>query len=73
MPKAPSVHVVPAGNGWQVKQAGHTLSNHRTQGAATNAGRPIARVGHTELVTHRPNGQIRASDSHGHDPRSTRG
>ena len=73
MPKASSVHVVPAGSDWQVKQDGRTLSTHRTQGAALDAGRPVARAGHTELVTHRANGQIRASDSHGHDPSPPRG
>jgi hypothetical protein len=65
-----NVHVVPSGNGWAVKQAGRPspLSNHRTQSAAENAARPVARRNESELVIHRPNGQIRDSDSYGNDP-----
>jgi hypothetical protein len=65
-----NVHVVPSGNGWAVKQEGRStpLSNHRTQGAAENAARPVARRNESELVVHRPNGQIRDKDSYGNDP-----
>ncbi len=65
-----SVHVVPAGNGWAVKQAGRQtpISNHRTQAAAQRAGEPVARRNESELVIHRPNGEIRNSNSFGNDP-----
>ena len=65
-----NVHVVPSGNGWAVKQEGKAtpVSNHRTQGAAEDAGRQIAKSNESELVIHRPNGQIRDKDSFGNDP-----
>ena len=65
-----NVHIVPSGNGWDVRQAGQQkpVSHHRTQTAAENAGRPIARRNESELVIHRPNGQIRDADSYGKDP-----
>lgn len=65
-----NVHVVPNGNGWSVKEAGRAtpISNHRTQGAAETVARSVARRNESELVIHRPNGQIRDSDSFGADP-----
>lgn len=65
-----NVHVVPKGNGWAVKTEGAKTahSNHRTQQAAANAGRKIAKANESELVIHRPNGQIRDKDSYGNDP-----
>lgn len=68
MAKGKNVHVVPNGNNWQVKVGGEVVSNHRTQTNATKAGKPIAQQNQSELVTHRPNGQIRDSDSYGNDP-----
>jgi hypothetical protein len=72
MPKG--VHVVPAGGRWGVRRAGSSrlTSTHRTQNAAINNAIPIAKREHTEVVIHRPNGQIRDSDSYGHDPSSIR-
>lgn len=69
-----NVHVVPNGTGWSVRQAGQNsaVSNHRTQGAAEAAARPIARRNESELVIHRPNGQIRNSNSFGNDPNPPR-
>ena len=65
-----NVHVVPNGKGWAVKTEGNStpLSKHRTQGAAAEAGRPVAEKNRSELVIHRPNGQIRDKDSFGNDP-----
>lgn len=64
-----NIHVVPSGNGWAVRQEGRAtpLSNHRTQGAAEGAGRRSAQQNRSELVIHRPNGQIRDKDSFGAD------
>ena len=69
-----NIHVVPSGSGWAVKQEGQPtpISNHRTQRAAENAARPVARRNEGELVVHRPNGQIRDSDSYGNDPNPPR-
>ncbi|HDG5126281.1 TPA: DUF2188 domain-containing protein, partial [Klebsiella pneumoniae] len=43
-------------------------STHRTQQEAIDAARSIFRNQESELVIHRPNGQIRDRDSHGKDP-----
>ena len=59
-------HVVPSGNGWVVREPGVTTptSRHRTQGAGEReARRQVRQEGGGEVVTHRPNGQIRDSDS----------
>ena len=68
MPK--DLHVVPAGDRWGVRQEGarDLTSTHRTQELAIDAARNIARHERTEVVIHRPNGQIRDSDSYGNDP-----
>lgn len=67
-----NVHVVPSDGRWAVKLEGQKthLSQHRTQTAAENAGRPVARAQRSELVTHRADGRIRDKDSYGHDPAS---
>lgn len=64
-------HVVPHPNGgWQVKGAGNTRATIRTttQKAAIDIARSIAQNQSSELIIHRPNGQIRDKDSHGRDP-----
>lgn len=65
-----NVHVVPNGKGWSTKLEGTAkpLSNHRTQQAASEAGKKVAQQNQSELVIHRPNGQIRDKDSYGNDP-----
>jgi uncharacterized protein YdaT len=68
-------HVVPRGTEWAVRGEGNTraTSIHETQGDAVDAAREIARNQHSEIVIHRPNGQIRDKDSHGHDSFPPRG
>lgn len=68
-------HVVPHKNGWAVKGAGNrkATSIHRTQEAARKAARSIAINQKSEVVIHRPNGQIRDKDSYGNDPFPPRG
>jgi hypothetical protein len=68
-------HVVPRDGGWAVRGAGNTraTSLHNTQAEAIQAGREIASNQGSELVIHRPNGQIRSRDSHGSDPFPPRG
>lgn len=65
-----NIHVVPSGNKWAVKPEGSSqpTSTHLTQGAAAEAGRRAAKQNQSELVIHRPNGQIRDKDSFGNDP-----
>lgn len=65
-----NVHVVPSGNKWVVKTEGSDkpVSTHRTQKTASEAGRTVAQQNESELVIHRPNGQIRDKDSFGNDP-----
>lgn len=63
-------HVVPSENGWAVKRenAQRASSVHSTQRDAIDAGKQFAKKHNAELVIHRPNGQIRDSDSYGNDP-----
>jgi len=69
MARKPSVHTVPnPRGGWDNSVAGQVASHHRTQTTAAEAGRRIAQQLATEHVIHRPNGQIRDSNSYGHDP-----
>jgi len=64
-------HVTPHPNGgWQVKGGGNTRATARTtnQSDAINIARDIARNQKSEVVIHRPNGQIRDTNSYGNDP-----
>ena len=64
-------HITPhPDGGWQVKGAGNSRATARTntQAEAIDIGRAISRNQGSELIIHRPNGQIRAKDSHGNDP-----
>lgn len=73
---AKNQHITPhPDGGWQVKGAGNSRATVRTntQTEAINIGRGIARNQGSELVIHRPNGQIRAKDSYGNDPFPPRG
>jgi len=64
-------HVTPHPNGgWQVKGAGNqraTAITH-TQANAISIARGIAINQQSEVVIHRPNGQIRDKNSYGNDP-----
>ncbi|AEK01073.1 DUF2188 domain-containing protein [Klebsiella pneumoniae] len=63
-------HVVPHNGEWAVRGEGNerVTSTHRTQQEAIDAARSISRNQESELVIHRPNGQIRDRDSYGKDP-----
>ncbi|EFO1265706.1 DUF2188 domain-containing protein [Escherichia albertii] len=62
-------HVVPHNGEWAVRGEGNerVTSTHRTQQEAIDAARLIAQNQGSELIIHRPNGQIRDKDSHGKD------
>lgn len=69
-------HVTPHPNGgWQVKGAGNSRATVRTttQEKAITYARSIAHNQQSEMVIHRPNGQIRAKDSYGNDPYPPKG
>ena len=69
-------HVTPhPAGGWQVKGAGNDRATVRTttQAEAINIARGISRNQGSELIIHRTDGTIRATDSHGRDPFPPRG
>jgi uncharacterized protein YdaT len=64
-------HVVPTSGGkWGVRGEGNSRVTKKTdtQSQAIDIARDIARNQGTEVVIHRPNGQIRDKDSYGKDP-----
>ena len=65
------VHVVADGvrNRWKVAHGGRTLSGHRSQRTAVEAGRHEARRDRVDLVTHGRDGTIRSKDSYGNEGR----
>ena len=75
MPKKGDVHVVPSDAGWRVKIEGSSRarSTHSTQAEATRAGRDVARRNESELLVHGRDGQIRARNTYGKDPRGSQG
>jgi hypothetical protein len=71
-----SHHVVPGkSGGWDVKVSGgeRAIKHTDTKQEAVDRAREISRNQQTELVIHNRNGQIGQKDSHGNDPRSTKG
>ncbi len=69
-------HVTPhPDGGWQIKGAGNSKATARTstQGEAFQIAREIARNQESELLIHRPNGQIRHKHSYGNDPYPPKG
>lgn len=63
-------HVVPHPDGWAVRREGSERAGsvHPTQGDAIDRARQSARRDRSEVVIHRPNGEIRDKDSYGNDP-----
>jgi hypothetical protein len=74
MPDRRNYHVVPDGDRWALRRENgeRATSLHPTQAAAIEAARVHAINQRAEVVTHRPNGQIRDSDSYGNDPAGSR-
>ena len=74
--KGRNQHVTKRADGkWQVKGEGARRVSivATTQGEAIKRGRQISSNQQSELIAHRPDGRIRAKDSHGHDPFPPRG
>lgn len=74
MAKKDNYHVVPHNDGWAVRREGaeRVSSQHDTQADAIRAGQNLAQNNQSDLRIHRPNGQIRDSDSYGSDPNPPR-
>ena len=68
-------HVVPRSEDWAVRGAVNerATSIHDTQADAERAARDIAMRQRSEVVIHRPNGQIRDKNSYGNDKFPPRG
>ena len=69
-------HVTPhPQGGWQVKGANNQRATVRvsTQAEGITIAREIAKNQKSEVVIHRPNGQIRDKNSYGNDPFPPRG
>jgi hypothetical protein len=68
-------HVLPHDGNWIVKGEGNSKATKvvETQNQAIEIAREIAKNQHSELIIHRPNGQIREKDSHSKDPYPPRG
>jgi len=64
-----NLHVVPHGNQWAVKGEKNDKATKvvETQSEAIKIAREIAIKQQSEVVIHRPNGQIRDKDSYGND------
>lgn len=74
--KGGTTHVVPnPAGGWDVKRGGQPkpLSHHGTKKPAVDEGRRISRRDETEFHEHGRDGRIQRKDSHGNDPRRTKG
>lgn len=67
---AKAIYVVPHGEEWAWRREGSKRVSGLadTQGEAIKEARSAAQNDGSELVILRPNGQIRAKDSHGNDP-----
>ena len=69
-------HVVPnPDGGWDIKQAGAQRSSGHfdTKQEAVDRGRQISQNQKTEFVIHNKDGRIGQKDSHGNDPRRSKG
>jgi len=69
-------HVVPAAQGWAVKEQRNpvAVSTHRTKAEAVAAGRAIAKS-HVlgQLIVHRANGTFETEYTYGNDPKDIPG
>jgi hypothetical protein len=75
MPKQGNVHVLPAVKGWRIEVEGSSRAHatHKTQAAAWQAAKRIARQNRSEALLHGRNGRVRERNTYGRDPRHTKG
>ena len=75
VPEKKPIEVRPEAGQWVVARQGSTraLSKHPTQKEAEPAGRDRARRDKVEFILKGRDGQIRKKDSHGPDPRRSKG
>lgn len=68
------VQVMPDGDSWKVKLDGiQQGDSHATQEQADAEGRALAKARGAEYQLHGEDGEIRAKDSYGNDPRNVPG
>lgn len=62
-------------DGWQVKKQGNERASAvtSTKKEAVEIGRDASRKEHSELIIKDESGRIQSRDSHGHDPRRSKG
>ena len=74
-PHGKDVFVQPHANGWEVKKEGGKRASAvtETKAEAVKIGREAARKENSELVIKGKDGGIQQKDSHGHDPRKSKG
>ncbi len=71
-----STHVVPNKNGgWDIKRSGvkRSYGHFKTKREAVARARQLSRKLRAELFIHNKDGRFARRDSHGHDPRSSKG
>jgi uncharacterized protein YdaT len=75
MAKGKNQQVVPHPDGWAVKSEGAERATKvvDTQREAIDIARQIAQNQQSEMLIHRPNGQIREKNSYGNDPHPPQG
>lgn len=74
-PHGKDVYVQPHAEGWEVKKQGNARASAvtETKSEAVKLGRAAAQKENSELVIKGKDGTIQQKDSHGHDPRGTKG
>jgi hypothetical protein len=74
-PHGKDVYVQPRPDGWEVRKQGNDRASAvtDTKKEAEKIGRDAARKENSELVIKDQHGRIERKDSHGHDPRSSKG
>lgn len=73
--KTPQIRVSTHPDGWQVKKDGNQRADsvHSTKKEAVKEARQTSRKVDGELTVHNKDGQIGQRDSHGNDPKRSKG
>ncbi len=68
------IRVVPNKGNWSVKKGNQTISNHRKKENAVEKSTTLAkRIGNSQVVIHKKNGQIQTEHTYGNDPYPPKG